>query len=191
MTNDHTKTAAAGPTVGEALRAHRQANGLPDYEAEGRFWSYRLGPLTVWLPNFKWRRRSILAHDLHHLITGYPCTISGECQMAAWEFAAGPMPARAAAWFCLPLIPLGLILTPRKLWRAHLAGRRARSLHATIIRDDIFAAPLHELKARQAAVPSSRSRADYLSFAALIGRASPWIAGPAAAAAALTLLAFA
>ncbi|WP_282606313.1 hypothetical protein [Pelagibius sp. Alg239-R121] len=169
------------PSVREALRDYKISNGLPWDEAGRKFWSYKLGPLTVWLPNFAWRKKAIAAHDLHHLITGYPCSIQGECQMAAWEFGAGPMPHWAASWFCLPLIPLGLLISPRLLWRAHVLGRRARSLHGTDISDALLAAPMTTLRARQTLSGQLPGRADYLSFATLIVWSVIALVGPFAA----------
>ena len=61
------------PTVGEALAEFRQTNGLSAGEASNAWWSCRLGPVSIRLPNFQWRRRALLAHDLHHVLTGYPC----------------------------------------------------------------------------------------------------------------------
>jgi hypothetical protein len=121
---------SAGPlTLGEALAEFRAVNGLAADEATRSSWTCRLGPFGLRLPNFQWRRRAILAHDLHHVLTGYPCTMWGECQMAAWEFGAGPMPHPAAALFCLPLIAVGLLWSPRHIMRAYRAGRRSRTLH--------------------------------------------------------------
>jgi hypothetical protein len=94
------------------------------------------------LPNFAWRRRALLAHDLHHLLTGYPCTLRGECCIAAWEFGAGKMPHWAASAFCMPLILLGLVTSPSATWRAFCRGRRGRSLHGLERLDHIVAAPL-------------------------------------------------
>jgi hypothetical protein len=116
-------------TLGDALAEFRTNNGLAVDEATRSSWTCRLGPFVLRLPNFQWRRRAILAHDLHHVLTGYPCTMWGECQMAAWEFGAGPMPHRAAAWFCLPLVVAGLLWSPQHIIRAYRAGRRSRTLH--------------------------------------------------------------
>jgi hypothetical protein len=133
----------AAPTVREALAEFRQANGLPAKEVFAASWTCRLGPLTLRLPNFKWRQDAIFAHDLHHVLTAYPCTMRGECQMAAWEFGAGPMPHWAAALFCLPLVVVGLLWTPRRIIRAFLWGRRSRSLHGSAAAHDLLAMPLH------------------------------------------------
>jgi hypothetical protein len=135
-------SAAPALTLREALEAFRQANGLPADESVRASWSCRLGPLTLRLPNFAWRRKAILAHDLHHVLTGYPCTLAGECQMAAWEFAAGRMPHWGAALFCLPLVPLGLLWQPRRMLRAFASGRRSQSLHGSRAIERLLAEPL-------------------------------------------------
>jgi hypothetical protein len=104
-------------------------NKLPAAETACRSWRCRLGPVTLVLPNLAWRRRAIEAHDLHHVLTGYACTMSGECEMAAWEFGAGRMPHWGATLFCLPLVLAGLVFVPRRMFRAFAAGRRSHSLH--------------------------------------------------------------
>jgi ubiquinone biosynthesis protein Coq4 len=141
-----------GPTVGEALAGFRQANGLADDEAARSSWTCRVGPIRIRFPNFKWRRKAILAHDLHHVLTGIPCGLRGEFQMAAWEFGAGPMPHWGAALFCLPLVLLGLLWSPRRIVRAYRAGRRSRSLHQSKAIDRLLATPLQEARANMASV---------------------------------------
>jgi hypothetical protein len=164
----------AGPvaTLRDALVAFRQANGLPADEAANASWSCQLGPLTLRLPNFAWRREAILAHDLHHVLTGYPCTLRGECQTAAWEFAAGRMPHRAAALFCLPLLPLGLVWTPRRMLQAFRLGRRSRSLHGSNAIDRLLAAPLQAARTELAAAGVVRPWPDRVRFALIILQAS-------------------
>jgi len=137
----------AARTVREALDEFRRANGFADDEAMRDWWTCRLGPVNLRLPNFRWRRAAILAHDLHHLITGYPCTMRGEFQMAAWEFGAGRMPHWAAAVFCLPLIVIGLMWSPRRIWRAYRRGRGSRSLHGRKLTDGQLDMRLDELVA--------------------------------------------
>jgi hypothetical protein len=138
---------AAAPKLGEALAAFRQAHGLPADETANASWTCRLGPITLRLPNFAWRRDAILAHDLHYVLTGYPCTLGGECQMAAWEFGAGRMPHWGAVLFCLPLVPLGLIAAPRRTVAAFRDGRRSSSLHESKAIGRLLAAPLPAARA--------------------------------------------
>jgi hypothetical protein len=132
-----------GPTVGEALAEFRRANGLADDEPMRSTWACRVGPFRIRLPNFEWRRQAILAHDLHHVMTGIPCGMRGEFQIAAWEFGAGPMPHWGAVLSCLPLVLLGLFWSPRRIVRAYRAGRRCRSLHRSKAIDGLLATPLH------------------------------------------------
>jgi ubiquinone biosynthesis protein Coq4 len=80
-------------------------------------------------PDFAWRRLALQAHDLHHAMTGYPMTLRGEFQIAAWEFAAGRYPHWGATLFCAPLVLLGLIWSPAAMVRAWRRGRQSRSLY--------------------------------------------------------------
>ena len=70
-------------SVGEALAAFRDANSLDAGYATAPRWRCRLGPVVLTLPNFKWRRQAIVRHDLHHVLTGYSCSMRGEFQIAA------------------------------------------------------------------------------------------------------------
>ena len=161
-------TAAAPPTVGAALAEFRRANGLPADETASASWTCRLGPVTLRLPNFAWRRQAILAHDLHHVLTGYPCTLGGECQMAAWEFGAGRMPHWGAALFCLPLVPLGLLWAPRRMLRAFVDGRRSHSLHDSTAIDRLLAAPLSAARTDIVSSTAGRPWPDHARFVLLI-----------------------
>jgi hypothetical protein len=147
-----------GPTVGEALADFRRANGLAEDEAVRSSWTCRVGPIRIRLPNFKWRRQAILAHDLHHVLTGIPCGMRGEFQMAAWEFGAGPMPHWGAALFCLPLVLVGLFWSPRRIAQAYRAGRRSHSLHNSKAIDDLLTMPLHLARANLACLSTRPHR---------------------------------
>ena len=111
---------------------------LPEFRAKHRLadpkapcWHLPLGRVVLRLPNFAWRQAAIDAHDLHHMITGYPLTMRGEIQLAAWEWGAGRYPDWRATVFCTPLIVIGIVIMPRKTWRAFRAGRGSESLYPT------------------------------------------------------------
>lgn len=165
-------------SLAEALAEFRKRNGIPQDEAERASWVCRLGPLSIRLPNFSWRKRAILAHDLHHLVTAYPCTLHGECQMAAWEFGAGQMPHWAARLFCLPLILLGLGWSPRSIWRAFLCGRRSTSLHGAKLDQHVLAAPFDNLHAKLSAPPRADTWTAHLLFARLVIEAALIVSAP-------------
>jgi hypothetical protein len=156
-------------SVAEALALFRATNDVPANSATAAHWFFGLGPLRIHLPNFQWRRRAVERHDLHHILTGYPCSIRGEFQMAAWEFAAGRYPHAGATAICLPLIAGGAIFTPRSLWRAFADGRRARSLYAIELSDRLRHGPLDALvlQVGLAGTPVP-TRADRMAFARLV-----------------------
>ena len=116
-------------TVGAALARFRRENGLCQGEREATRWILRVGAWAFPLPNFGWRRRAIDAHDVHHLLTGYPCTAKGELLIAAWEWGAGRFPHWGATLFCGPLVLAGLAWMPRRTLAAWRHGRRCRSLY--------------------------------------------------------------
>lgn len=174
-------------SVAEALAAFRRRNGIPHDEAERATWVCRLGPLSIRLPNFKWRRQAILAHDLHHLVTAYPCTLRGECQMAAWEFGAGQMPHWAARLFCLPLVLLGVVWSPRSIWQAFLSGRQSTSLHDAKLDRCALAAPFDSLHAELAAPQRAGALPAHLLFTRLVVEAALIVSAPPSIIAALWL----
>ena len=111
------------------MRLHRSARGSA---AKAESWTCPLGPLVIRIPNFSWRRQAIDAHDLHHLMTGFPMTLRGEFQLAAWEFGAGRYPDWRATLFCMPLILAGLFWSPTRILAAYRAGRRSESLYGAL-----------------------------------------------------------
>jgi hypothetical protein len=137
-------------TVGEALRLHYAASGLPDDGGRSaERWVLKLGPLTLTLRNFAWRRRALRHHDVHHLVTGYPCTPAGEMEMAAWEFAAGRFPNLLSTLFCLPLVGIGACVIPRRAFAAFTRGRRSKTLYASSsAHDELMALPLRTVQSR-------------------------------------------
>jgi hypothetical protein len=135
---------AAGPTVGEALRDFRAAHGLRQDESRAPIWVVEAGCVAIWLPHFAWRRRAIDAHDVHHLIAGYPCTVAGELEIAAWEFGAGRYPHWGATLFCLPLVAAGLVVMPRAIIAAFRRGRAGRSLYGDATLERLRSLPLAE-----------------------------------------------
>ena len=133
-------------TVGEALSRFRNANGLSHQEHAARCWMVKAGPAAFTLPNFGWRRRAIDAHDVHHMLTGYPCTVFGEMQIAAWELGAGRYPHWGATLFCLPLALAGFLWAPASTLAAFRRGCRERSLYDDAIIDGLVDLPLDEAR---------------------------------------------
>jgi hypothetical protein len=133
--------------VGEALRDFRDANGLHHDEREARWWIIRADLVILPLPNFAWRRRAIDAHDVHHLLTGYPCTCEGEVLIAAWEWGAGRYPHWGATLFCLPIVLAGLLFMPGPTIAAWRRGRRSRSLYRHADLESLLETPVSTARA--------------------------------------------
>ncbi|HVM85918.1 MAG TPA: hypothetical protein VMW18_18635 [Candidatus Binatia bacterium] len=171
----------------ETLRAQHGISG--DYDATA-FWPFRIGPVAVPVPNFSWRRAAIQRHDLHHMVNGYPFNLRGEFQVAAWEFGAGFYPHIGARLLILPLVMLGVVWSPRRLWRAFLRGRRMTSLY----RPEMLAADLSAIRtwllAGDHRAPESRSAGlrDVAHFVILVLQSSAMILAPVAALVAVSTL---
>jgi hypothetical protein len=169
-------------SASEALAAFYAREGLPaDGGSRARRWRIALGPLSIPMPNFAWRSKALPVHDLHHLLTGYPCTPTGEFEMAAWEFAAGRYPHACATAFCLPLVGMGALLAPRRTYAAFVRGRASRTLYAQGLSTQVLQSTLAQLQ--RDAVPAHDGRAgrgDSTAYAALVGVSLAWTLAPVA-----------
>ena len=114
------------------LRAdYFKRNGLgADGGYSAKWVRFRFGPITLTLPNTKARRRALPPHDLHHIATGYDTSWTGEAEIAAWELASG-CGRYVAAWLLdFSAFAIGLVIAPRRTWRAFRRGRASNSLYA-------------------------------------------------------------
>lgn len=76
-------------------------------------------------------RRGLAAHDVHHVLTGYPTTLRGEVEVASWELASGGCHRHVAYWLDrVTLCTLGLFVYPRASWRAFRRGWGSHNLYA-------------------------------------------------------------
>jgi hypothetical protein len=152
-------------TAAEALARVRAERGLdPSYD-ETPTWPFTIGPVTIPMPNFSWRRAAIQRHHIHHIMTGYPFTMRGEFQVATWEFAAGRYPHWGATLLLLPLVVMGLVWSPAAIWRAFIKGCGEKSLYRPELRE---AAGRLSLDALMEAT-RSRDRTDRLANVAAFG----------------------
>lgn len=122
---------ATDPTLAQAREAFFRASGFPaggGYEAEQD--EAVFGCLRYRVPNTPARAAVLPAHDLHHVLTGYPATWQGEALVSAWELAAGPGRPSYAWVIALWGLFTGLLGLPAQTFRAFLRGRGARSYFA-------------------------------------------------------------
>jgi hypothetical protein len=168
-------------TLREARSLFYRDNGFPsDGGALAQRWApFACRDLKVHLPNFRWRRRALPVHDLHHVITGYAFSPRGEFEMAAWEFAAGPNPNWLSTLFCLPLVSIGVATTPKRTFAAFVRGRRSRTLYQERHIDQLLDKPLDEIQ--RSCLPSEMPRSgwrDWMAFTAHVAASAVLIASP-------------
>ena len=108
--------------------------------ARPRTVSVYTGCLLVPLPNVEARHRYLKYHDLHHLITRYSVGRIGEGEVSAWELGTGSLMASPTlAFMNLIALSTGLVLEPRRMWRAFARGTRSRNLYARGTRSSVDA----------------------------------------------------
>jgi hypothetical protein len=167
-------------TAAQALAILRAEQGLDPAYDTAPTWPFTIGPLTIPMPNFSWRRAAIQRHDLHHMMTGYPFTMRGEFQVATWEFAAGRYPHWGATMLLLPLVVIGLFWSPRAIWHAFAKGRNEKSLYQPELRKAAVAPPL-QILLEQVRSPQRRHRlANIGAFAWLVAQSAEIVLAPTA-----------
>jgi hypothetical protein len=167
-------------TAAQALTLKRAEQGLDPAYDTAPTWPFTIGPVTIPMPTFSWRRAAIQRHDLHHILTGYPFTMRGEFQVATWEFAAGRYPHWGATLLLLPLVVMGLFWSPTAIWRAFMKGRGELSLYRPELRDAAGRLSVDALMEGTRVRDRSDRSADVVAFAWLVLQSVCVIAVPIA-----------
>ncbi len=115
-------------TMQDGLQRYLDENGFTIEEYTSPTVTISLGPIPLRFPNSPGRQRAIPLHDLHHVLTGYGTDLVGEAEIGAWELRAGCNTA-FLYFINLAAVMIGLVLAPRRIWRAWRAARGARSLY--------------------------------------------------------------
>ncbi len=106
-------------SVRDALAQLLAARGMPADSGVAQRWvRVRFLGLPVVFPNFDARRRVLFIHDVHHLLTGYDVTWTGEGEIGAWEIRTGCRRLWAAWMFNFGGFLFGLAIAPRATLRA-------------------------------------------------------------------------
>jgi acetyl esterase/lipase len=86
-------------------------------------------PVPVYFPNTACRVEAAKLHDLHHIAMEYETDWLGEAEIAGWEIASG-CGRHGWAWLLnLGAFTIGMVLFPKRLFRAFVRGRRAANLY--------------------------------------------------------------
>src|SRR5215510_9187759 len=120
----------ASLTLTEELIAFYKKSGFGDViGSRSSTVSVYTGCMLVPLPNIETRRRYLKYHDLHHLITGYSVGRIGEGEVSAWELGTGSaFVSPVLGVMNLIALSTGLVLRPKRMWKAFRRGCRSRNL---------------------------------------------------------------
>jgi len=161
-------------TVGEARAEYFARNHFSTAAYDDRWVRVRLFGIPIVFPNVPSRRRAIRFHDIHHLVTGYGTDPRGEAEIGGWEIAA-TFPDRglefAAAWVLNSMMfTLGLVIAPRRVYRAFVRGRHCTSVYRIGWSDALLEREVDGLR-RELGVdrPHAPTWRDRLAFAAFTG----------------------
>jgi ubiquinone biosynthesis protein Coq4 len=120
---------SASQTLREAAATHLAAmkDAGVDADAQARWVRIWIGPIPFAYPNTRQRKRLVLAHDLHHLLTGYGADLVGEAELGAWELGTG-VRDRSAVRYEIRVLGFMLPRFPSRLRAAFVRGRHCRNL---------------------------------------------------------------
>jgi hypothetical protein len=109
-----------------------------------------IGPFfKIYIPNWDNRRKAVLRHDIHHLLTGYKSELLGEFEIAAWEIGSGCMNYFAAYLLNSGGLLAGLLIYPIPTFKAFLLGCRTINLYQLHIEEKTLKnSTIDELKKR-------------------------------------------
>lgn len=114
----------------QARKLYFQENGF------GEDGGYSKPTATVYLfgrpvsfPNTEGRKRAVVYHDMHHILTGYRTNNLGEAEISAWELGSECFDYRFAWGINTLGLVLGIFKSPMRIFQAFLRGRRSRNLY--------------------------------------------------------------
>jgi hypothetical protein len=99
----------------------------PDDSYRDRWVRVESKPIRFYFPNRPARVVAARLRDLHHIAAEYETDWPGEAEIAAWEIASGCARYHAAWILNFGGFGAGLVVAPRRLFRAFLGGRRAKT----------------------------------------------------------------
>ena len=174
-------------TLRDARTLYFEINNFKNGGYDERWVKMKAGPIPIAFPNTKARVRAVKFHDLHHVLTEYSTTWSGEAEIGAWEVATG-CAAHYPAWVLnLWAFAIGLIINPGGVYRAFMRGRQSSNLYRRVFDDALLANKVgvvrRELNLDKSVEPSSVT--DKISFAfwaliSVISLGGPYMVGFAA-----------
>jgi hypothetical protein len=133
-------------TVREARAEYFAANGFNESGYEARWVRLQAGPIPLFILNTNARVRAVRFHDIHHVVTGYDTTWTGEAEIAAWEIASGCADHYAAWLLNFQAMAIGLVIKPQAVFRAFLRGRRSTNFYREVFNDSLLSPTVGEVR---------------------------------------------
>ena len=125
-------------TLRQAREEYFQRFGFDGGGYTAKWVKLKAGPVAFYFPNTKARVAAVRYHDLHHVLTEYPANWVGEAEIGAWEIASGCRHHYPAWILNLDAHAIGLLLAPRKTYRAFVRGLKTRNLYGEPFNDDLL-----------------------------------------------------
>ena len=122
----------------DARTRYFELNGFDNGGYEERWVKMKAGPFPIAFPNTRARLRAVKFHDLHHVLTEYETTWSGEAEIGAWEIATGcahHYPAWLLNFFAFAI---GLVISPRRVYEAFVRGRQSSNLYRMTFSEELL-----------------------------------------------------
>ncbi len=85
--------------------------------------------IHIYFPNFDARRKAVVKHDIHHLLTGYETNVWGESEISAWEIGSGCKKYWAVFFIDTSGTMLGIPIKFRRVLKAFARGRKTKNLY--------------------------------------------------------------
>lgn len=153
----------------EARALYFERNGIPADGGYAQRWvKVTRNRLPLYLLNTAPRRRAVPYHDLHHVLTDYDTSNTGEAEISAWEIAAGTRPHWFALFIDLAGLAVGLLIAPLRTFRAFVRGRRSRSLYSEPLSDELLSIPVASTRTRLG-IPSGVCRSTLVDVSSFVG----------------------
>ncbi|HYB99136.1 MAG TPA: hypothetical protein VEC57_08350 [Candidatus Limnocylindrales bacterium] len=151
-------------SLGYARSLYFEANGFCEGGYEASWVRLQAGPVPLYFPNTASRVRSVRLHDLHHVLTGYDTTWTGESEIGAWEIGSGCADHWAAWLLNFNAVAIGLAIAPQATFHAFVRGRRTRNLYGGEFEEALLGERVGDMRRRLGldrpteVVPGDRAR---------------------------------
>jgi ubiquinone biosynthesis protein Coq4 len=113
--------------IKDALLQLFQRFRIPENAYTAKNFVIKVGKLPVPIPNIQARVKVARFHDIHHILTGYPASWTGEAEIGAWEIATGCRRFFIAWFLNSGAVLVGLLMHPKAVIDAFRRGRKTRT----------------------------------------------------------------